>query len=39
MSREAGQYECLKREEADPCKGLKYVKAVLCQGLRRGQDG
>jgi hypothetical protein len=30
---------CLKREEADPCKGLKYVKAVLCGGLRTGQDG
>ncbi len=30
---------CLKREEADPCKGLKYVKAVLGQGLRSGQNG
>jgi hypothetical protein len=30
---------CLKREEADPCNSLKYVKAFLCQGLRSGQNG
>ncbi len=39
MSREGGQFKCLKREEAGTGKGLKYAKAVLCQVLRSGQDG
>jgi hypothetical protein len=25
--------------ETGPCKGLKYAKAVLCKGLKSGQDG